>query len=249
MGGWPDNIYAPSAIPWDNGQDKHPWYTPRAMTLDEIRELIDSWVAATKRAIECGFDLVEIHAAHGYLINQFLSPLSNKRTDAYGGSFQNRIRLLIEVTKAVRDVWPAHKPLSVRLSCTEWVEGGWDSDDTVRLSEVLLGLGVDIIDASSGGNDIRQKIPVKPSYQLPFAAAIKKRHGSALFTAAVGMITEPKQANDIVESGEADLILMAREFLRDPKWPLHAAYALGVNIAWPPQYDRARTPINTKVAV
>jgi 2,4-dienoyl-CoA reductase-like NADH-dependent reductase (Old Yellow Enzyme family) len=187
--------------------------------------------------VRAGFDVVEIHAAHGYLLHEFLSPLSNKRTDAYGGSFDNRIRLLVETVDAVRLVLPAEMPLFVRISATEWTEGGWDVDDSVALARVLKEHGVDLIDTSSGGNVAGAKIPTGPGYQAPFAERIRREAGIA--TAAVGQITEAAQAEEIVKGGQADLVLLAREMLRDPYWPLHAAEELGVDVSWPAQYLRA----------
>ena len=189
------------------------------------------------RADKAGFDFVEIHAAHGYLLHEFLSPLANQRTDQYGGSFGNRIRLLLEVVDAVRAAWPAHLPLFVRISATDWAEGGWSPDESVELARRLREHDVDLIDVSSGGQVPDAKIPVGPGFQVPFATRIRKEAG--IPTAAVGMITEPKQANDIIADGEADMVLLAREMLRDPYWPLHAAATLGETTSWPVQYLRA----------
>ena len=181
---------------------------------------------------------VEIHAAHGYLLHQFLSPLSNHRTDSYGGSFENRTRLLREVVAAVRAVWPERLPISVRLSATDWTEGGWTVDDTVALSKVLLGDGVDIIDVSSGGNVATAKIPIGAGYQVSFAERVRKEAG--IPSGAVGLITSPQQADTIVRTGQADMVFIARELLRDPHWPLRAARELRHDVAWPPQYERAK---------
>jgi len=229
-GGW--ETVAPSSIPFS------PSYpVPRALSLAEILETIDAFRGGAQRALAAGFDLVEIHAAHGYLLHEFLSPLANQRTDAYGGSFENRIRLLVEVVDAVRAEWPEHLPLFVRISATDWVEGGWDIDESVQLARVLKNHGVDLVDASSGGMAPNAKIPVGPGFQVPFATRIRREAGIA--TAAVGMITDAHQAESIVANGEADLVLLARELLRDPYWPVHAAAALGQTTSWPKQYLRA----------
>ncbi len=222
----------PSAIPFS------PTYAvPKELDEAEIAGVVSAFADAAKRAHEAGFDLVEIHAAHGYLLHEFLSPLANQRTDRYGGSFDNRIRLLLEVADAVRAAWPDHLPLFVRISATDWAEGGWTPDESVELARRLREHGVDLVDVSSGGQVPNVKIPLGPGYQVPFAARIRKEAG--IPTAAVGMITEPKQANDIVANGEADMVLLAREMLRDPYWPLHAAAALGETASWPVQYLRA----------
>ena len=210
---------------------------PHALTVEGIRAVRDAFGAATRRAVKAGFDVVEIHAAHGYLLQEFLSPLSNKRTDEYGGSFKNRIRLLVETVDAVRRELGERAPLFVRISATEWTDGGWDLDDSVALARVLKEHGVDVIDASSGGNVAGASIPTGPSYQVPFAEQIRREAGIA--TAAVGQITQPAQADAIVRNGEADLVLLAREMLRDPYWALHAGQALGVEVTWPAQYLRA----------
>jgi len=210
---------------------------PEQLTQPAIETVIAAFVRSAHRALDAGFDFIEIHAAHGYLLHEFLSPLSNQRTDGYGGSFDNRIRLLLEVVDAVRAAWPAHLPLFVRISATDWVEGGWSIDDSVALAGHLRAHGVDLVDVSSGGLAPNAKIPVGPAFQTPFAARIRAE--AAVSTAAVGMITDPRQANEIVAEGHADLVLMAREMLRDPYWPLHAAAALGDATAWPKQYLRA----------
>ena len=229
-GGWA--TVAPSAVPFS------PTYSvPTALDADGIRATVEAFQDAAVRAVKAGFDFVEIHAAHGYLLHQFLSPLANKRTDAYGGSFENRVRFLLEVVAAVRGAWPEQLPLSVRISATDWAEGGWDIDESVQLSSLLKARGVDLIDVSSAGMVPNAKIPVGPGYQVPFAARIRRETGMA--TAAVGLITDPMQANEIVTNGEADLVLLAREMLRDPYWPLHAAAALGETASWPVQYLRA----------
>ena len=223
---------APSAIAFA------PHYAvPLALDQAGIDSVIDAFRLAAGRALKAGFDFVEIHGAHGYLLNEFLSTLANQRTDGYGGSFENRARLLIEVVDAVRGVWPAHLPLFVRISATDWVEGGWTIEDSVRLAPLLRDHGVDLIDCSSGGVAPNAKIPVGPGYQVPFAARIRREAGIA--TAAVGMITEPAQADGIVSGGEADIVMLAREMLRDPYWAVHAAAVLGEEAAWPKQYLRA----------
>jgi 2,4-dienoyl-CoA reductase-like NADH-dependent reductase (Old Yellow Enzyme family) len=223
---------APSAIAFA------PHYAvPRALDQAGVDEVVDAFRKAAGRALAAGFDFVEIHGAHGYLLNEFLSPLSNQRTDQYGGSFENRTRLVLEVVDAVRGVWPAHLPLFVRISASDWVEGGWTIDDSVQLAHLLRGHGVDLIDCSSGGVVPYAKIPVGPGYQVPFAARIRRE--AEIATAAVGMITEPAQADAIVSDGEADLVMLAREMLRDPYWAVHAAAALGDEAAWPVQYLRA----------
>ena len=228
-GGW--QPLAPSAIPF--APDYH---TPTAMTRDDIRRAIDDFVAAAQRAVTAGFEVVELHAAHGYLAHEFLSPLSNQRDDQYGGSFGNRIRFTLEMVTAVRAVWPERLPLLVRISATDWADGGWTLDESVELARLLKKEGVDLIDCSSGGLVPYAKIPVGPGYQVPFAERIRE---SGISTGAVGMITTPAQADAIVRNGQADLVLLAREFLHDPYWPLHAAEALGVTAEWPPQYLRA----------
>jgi 2,4-dienoyl-CoA reductase-like NADH-dependent reductase (Old Yellow Enzyme family) len=229
--GW-TNVVAPSPIAFAAGYAK-----PHELDAAAIAAVKQAFVDSARRSLAAGFDIIELHAAHGYLLHEFLSPLSNQRTDSYGGSFENRIRLLVETVDAVRGVWPEHLPLFVRISATDWTEGGWDVTQSVALARVLKQHGVDLIDASSGGNVAGAKIPTGPSYQVPFAEQIRREAGIA--TAAVGQITEPVQADQIVRNGEADLVLLAREFLRDPYWPLHAAEALGAAITWPPQYLRA----------
>jgi 2,4-dienoyl-CoA reductase-like NADH-dependent reductase (Old Yellow Enzyme family) len=229
-GGW--TPVAPSPIAFN-----HKYAVPHALNQPGIANVIGQFRAAAQRALSAGFDLVEIHAAHGYLLHEFLSPLSNRRTDAYGGNFENRTRLLLEVVDAVRAVWPAELPIFVRISSTDWTEGGWTPDDSVALARLLLSHGVDLVDCSSGGNVSGAAIPVAPGYQVPFAARVRREAGIA--TAAVGLITAPAQANAIVENGEADLVLLAREMLRDPYWSVHAAQSLGDAMPWPGQYLRA----------
>ncbi len=229
----PWQTVAPSAIAF---ADHYPM--PRALTGQEIDAVVAQWVAAARLALEAEFDVIELHMAHGYLAHEFLSPLSNYRTDDYGGTLENRMRFPLRMAAAVRAVWPERLPLFVRISATDWTAGGWDIDQSVRLSEALRDIGVDLIDCSSGGNVGNAKIPVGPGYQVPFAERI--RRDTRIATGAVGMITEPVQANDIVASGQADAVIMARELLRRPYWPLHAARTLGVDVAWPNQYLRAR---------
>jgi 2,4-dienoyl-CoA reductase-like NADH-dependent reductase (Old Yellow Enzyme family) len=224
---------APSAIPFHEGEP-----SPLALDKAGIEKVINDFAAATKRSISVGFKVIEIHAAHGYLLNEFLSPLSNKRDDEYGGSFENRIRILIEVTESIRKVWPEDLPLFVRISATDWTEGGWTGEDSVRLAEVLKTKGVDLIDCSTGGNVPHAKINVGPGYQVPYAEAIKKQTG--ILTGSVGMITTAEQAEEIVASGKADVIILARQLLRDPYFALHAAKALDVDVTWPVQYERAK---------
>jgi 2,4-dienoyl-CoA reductase-like NADH-dependent reductase (Old Yellow Enzyme family) len=224
-------IVGPSAVPFKPG---HP--VPHALTLAEIEAVVDAFVQAAQRAVAAGFRLVEIHAAHGYLLHSFYSPLSNKRNDAYGGSFDNRVRLVVEVTQAVRCVVPASLPLSVRLSSTDWTNGGWTIEDTVSLAQRLKGEGADLIDCSPGGNAAPAHVPAAPGYQVPFARAV--RHEAGIASAAVGLITTPQQAEQIIADGDADIVLMGRELLRNPYWPLHAALALEQPVAPPAQYLR-----------
>lgn len=231
-GGW-DNVMAPSASAFS---EQYP--LPHALTLDGIAHVIEAFRDATRRAHRAGFQVVEVHAAHGYLLHEFLSPLSNHRDDIYGGSFDNRIRLTLDVAAAVRSAWPADLPVFVRISATDWADGGWTLDESVQLAVHLKALGVDVIDCSSGGLAAHQQISVGPAYQVPFARRIK--HDAQIATAAVGMITTPEQAERIVHEGDADLVLLAREMLRNPRWPLAAAHALGATTAWPLQYERGR---------
>ena len=230
QGGWLP-LRAPSAIPFD---DKSP--TPEALDLPGIAGLIADFRRAAQRSLEAGFQVVELHAAHGYLLHAFLSPLSNQRTDHYGGSFDHRTRFLREVVSAVREVWPEHLPLFVRLSGTDWAEGGWDIEQSIALARQLKPLGVDLIDVSSAGSLPRVALPYGPGFQVPLARRI--RHEAGIATAAVGAITDPMQAEQIVHNGDADLVLLAREMLRDPYWPLHAARALKAEITAPVQYQR-----------
>jgi 2,4-dienoyl-CoA reductase-like NADH-dependent reductase (Old Yellow Enzyme family) len=244
-GGW-KKVVAPSALAFS---DTYPM--PRALTLEGIQEVVAGFAAAARRACQAGLRVVEIHAAHGYLIHEFLSPLSNKREDEYGGSFENRTRLCREVVAAVRSAWPKELPLFVRISATDWVEGGWSVEESVTLAGELKQTGVDLIDCSSGGNVPHAKIPVGPGYQTAFAERIRREAG--IMTGAVGMITSPLQAEHIIRTGQADAVIIAREFLRNPYWPLHAARELEQPIAWPVQYLRAgpkgaqpREPVDLK---
>lgn len=244
-GGW-KKVVAPSALAFS---ETYPM--PQALTLDGIQEVVAAFAAAARRACQAGFRVVEIHAAHGYLIHEFLSPLSNQREDDYGGSFENRTRLCREVVAAVRSAWPEELPLFLRLSATDWVENGWNIDESVKLAGALKAMGVDLIDCSSGGNVPHAKIPVGAGYQVPFAERI--RHEAGIMTGAVGMITSPVQAEHVIRTGQADAVIMAREFLRDPYWPLRAGRELEQPIAWPVQYLRAgpkgaqpRVPVDLK---
>ena len=230
-GGWTP-IWAPSALPFREG-----WQTPRAMSADDIAGVVAAFAAAARRLLAAGGKVAEIHAAHGYLLHEFLSPLSNRRDDEYGGAFDNRTRIVRDVVDAVRAVWPERLPLFVRISATDWMEGGWTIEDSIALAAQLKERGVDLIDCSSGGNVPRAAIPAGPGYQVPFAERIRREAG--IMTGAVGMITEPAQAEAILAQGQADAIIMARQLLRDPYWPLHAAGALGEAVAPPVQYQRA----------
>jgi 2,4-dienoyl-CoA reductase-like NADH-dependent reductase (Old Yellow Enzyme family) len=230
-GGWTD-VMAPSAVAFADTYAK-----PHELDKAGIAAVKRAFAAAAERALAAAFDVIELHSAHGYLLHEFLSPLSNRRTDEYGGSFENRIRLVVETVDEIRAVWPEQLPLFVRISATDWTEGGWDMAQSVALARVLKVHGVDLVDASSGGNVLGAKIPTGPGYQVPFAAQIRREAGVA--TGAVGQITEAAQADAIIREGEADLVLLAREMLRDPYWPLHAAEKLNVEITWPAQYLRA----------
>ena len=230
-GGWSE-VVAPSAIPF-----APEFAQPRALDKAEIDDLVIAYKEAARRALAAGFDVVEIHAAHGYLVHQFLSPLSNHRDDIYGGPFENRIRLLMRIVDAVRSEWPQERPLFVRISATDWTEGGWNVQNSIALSEQLRLHKVDLVDVSSGGLIPNAKVPVGPGYQTHFSEQIRRHTG--VLTATVGMITGPAQADHILRTGQADLVMMAREFLRDPYWALHAADELGSKITWPPQYLRA----------
>jgi 2,4-dienoyl-CoA reductase-like NADH-dependent reductase (Old Yellow Enzyme family) len=242
-GGW-KNVMAPSAIPFTENYPK-----PQALTRDGIREIVAAFAAAARRACDAGFRVIELHGAHGYLIHEFLSPLSNQRDDEYGGSFENRTRMLREIVQAVRGSWPKGAPLFVRISATDWVDGGWDLEQSIALARELKQLGVDLIDCSSGGSVPHAKIPVGAGYQTPFAQRIRDEAG--ILTGAVGMIISSAQAEHIINNGQSDAILMAREFLREPYWPLRAAHELRQSVSWPVQYLRAapgeahaRVPVN-----
>jgi 2,4-dienoyl-CoA reductase-like NADH-dependent reductase (Old Yellow Enzyme family) len=230
-GGW--RPVAPSAVPFDDG-----WSIPTALDEAGIEVVIAAFSAAARRAAAAGFEAIEIHAAHGYLLHEFLSPLANRREDAWGGALENRMRLPLAVVEAVRAAWPGHLPLFVRISATDWVEGGWDLPQSIQLARRLKALSVDLVDCSSGGMVPKARMPVGAGYQVPFAAEIRRQ--AEIATGAVGMITEPAQAEQIVAIGQADVVLLAREFLRDPYWPLHAARSLGVDVRWPDQYLRAK---------
>ena len=229
-GGWIP--VAPSVEPFS---DSYP--VPRALAASEIAGIVDAFRDAAIRAHNAGFDMIELHGAHGYLIHEFLSPISNKRTDQYGGSFENRIRLCLEVVDAVRDVWPERSPVWLRISATDWVPGGWDVDEAVELASRVRERGVDLIDCSSGGLALHQQIAIGPGYQVPFADRVRRE--AKIATGAVGLITTAQQADEIVRNGQADCVLLARELLRDPYFPLHAAQELGVKLSWPAQYLRA----------
>jgi 2,4-dienoyl-CoA reductase-like NADH-dependent reductase (Old Yellow Enzyme family) len=231
-GGWRP-IWAPSALPFSPAS-----ITPEALDESEIARVVRAFGEAAKRAREAGAKLIEIHAAHGYLLHEFLSPLTNRRDDRYGGRRENRTRLLCEVMDAIRHTWPAGLPLFVRISASDWVEGGWTIEDSVGLAKQLEPLGVDLIDCSSGGAVPNVSIPLGPGYQTPFAEKVRAEAG--IRTAAVGMITQPEQADQIVRSGQADMVFLARELLRDPSWPLRAADELKQNGPWPIQYLRAK---------
>ena len=230
-GGWP--VVGPSAAPFANNYPR-----PTALDAAGIQKVIADFRAAARRALAAGFQVVELHAAHGYLLHEFLSPLSNHRTDEYGGSFENRSRLLLEVTAATREVWPAELPLLVRLSVTDWTEGGWNADESVQLAAMLRARGVDLLDCSTGGNVPQAPIPVGPGYQVQFAERIRQETG--LLTGAVGLITTPAEAEAILANDQADLVLLAREFLREPYFPLLAAHELGAEVPWPVQYERGK---------
>src|SRR3954462_4601361 len=241
-----ENVVAPSAVAF---AENYP--TPHSLTIDGIKQVVEAFAAAARRACQAGFRVIEIHAAHGYLIHEFLSPLSNKRSDDYGGSFENRTRLCREIVAAVRSEWPKELPLFLRISSTDWVDDGWHINDSIKLAGELKQIGVDLIDCSSGGNVPHATIPVGPGYQTHFAERIRREAG--IMTGAVGMITSPVQAEHIIRTGQADAVIIAREFLRDPYWPLRAAPELDQPIAWPVQYLRAapkgaqpRIPVDLK---
>ncbi|HST51904.1 MAG TPA: NADH:flavin oxidoreductase/NADH oxidase [Pyrinomonadaceae bacterium] len=229
-GAW--QTLAPSAVPFGN------FPSPKEMTNEEIDAVVAQFAYSARLALAAGFDVIELHMAHGYLMHEFLSPLSNRREDEYGGSLENRARFPLRVAEAVRDEWPKELPLFARISATDWVEGGWDLRQSVELSRWLQRRGVDLVDCSSGGIVPGARIPVEPGYQVPFAEAIRNEAGVA--TGAVGLITEPEQAEEIIANGKADVVFLARAMLRDPYWPLHAAKQLGVDVSWPVQYGRAK---------
>ncbi|MCW3103847.1 MAG: oxidoreductase [Bacteroidetes bacterium] len=230
-GGW--QTCAPSALAFKEGDA-----VPKELSIQEIKKVISDFRDAAGRAKKAGFKVIELHAAHGYLLNEFLSPLSNRRSDEYGGSFNNRCRFLLEVIESVRTVWPEEFPMFVRISATDWKEGGWNEDDSIKLATLLKTKTIDLIDCSTGGNAPDVKIPVKPLYQVSFAENIRKAGG--IMTGAVGLITTSKEANEIIEEGRADLVFLAREFLRDPYFPRRAATELGTDPQWPLQYERAK---------
>jgi 2,4-dienoyl-CoA reductase-like NADH-dependent reductase (Old Yellow Enzyme family) len=230
QGGW--KTVSASNIPFRNGD-----IASEALNIEGIAKIISDFKTAAERALSAGFKVVEIHSAHGYLLHEFLSPLSNHRPDEYGGSFENRCRLLREVIDAVKSVWPDENPLFVRISATDWTKGGWTLEESVKLAYILKDKGVDLIDCSSGGNVYNAKIPAGPGYQVPFSEAVRK---TGILTGAVGFITTAGQAESILQEEKADLVFLARELLRNPYFPLHAAKELGVEIAWPVQYHRAK---------
>lgn len=230
-GAW--QTLAPSAIPY---KEEEP--APKEMDQSDIDKLISDFQSAAVRAMKAGFKIIEIHAAHGYLLNEFMSPLSNHRTDEYGGSFENRIRIVLQLIHAIREVWNEELPLFIRISSADWVEGGWTGEDSVKFASAIKDKGVDLIDCSSGGNSPLQKIPVAPLYQVLFAEQIKKQTG--MLTGAVGLITNAQEAEQILSKQQADLIILARQLLRDPYFPLHAAKELGVDVPWPVQYERGK---------
>lgn len=233
QGGW-EPVYAPSPIPFQDG-----WIVPHALTIDEIGRVTEQFVQAARRALSAGFHILEVHAAHGYLLHEFLSPITNQRTDQYGGSFENRIRFVCEVVEALRVMMPCEMPLFVRISATDWIEGGWTIEDSVKLAQRLKVFGVDLIDTSSGGISPHAKIESRPGYQVEFARRIREE--ARIATGAVGMITDAQHADEIITQGDADIVLLARELLRQPYWPLHAARALRQrDVPWPKQYERAR---------
>jgi 2,4-dienoyl-CoA reductase-like NADH-dependent reductase (Old Yellow Enzyme family) len=228
--GW--KSFAPSAVAFTPEEE-----APVELNKAGIEKVKADFKAAAARVLKAGFKVIEIHAAHGYLLHEFYSPLSNHRTDEYGGSFENRIRLLLEVVSSVKETWPAENPLFVRISSSDWTEGGWTADDSAALAKVLKDAGVDLVDCSSGGNALAE-IPLKPGYQVGFAEKVRKEAG--ILTGAVGLITEAVQADEIIQNGQADIVLLAREMLRDPYFPLRAANELGQEIKWPVQYERAK---------
>jgi 2,4-dienoyl-CoA reductase-like NADH-dependent reductase (Old Yellow Enzyme family) len=237
-GAW--ETLAPSALPYD--QD---WPPPRAMTVDEIKRTVAEFASSAERAQRIGYDLIELHGGHGYLLHQFLSPLSNQRTDEYGGSLENRMRFVKEIFSAVRAVWPADKPIGIRVSGTDWVDGGWTPDETVILARELMTLGLDYMDVSSGGLDARQKIPLSPGYQVPFGERVKREVGLA--TMSVGLITGARQAEEIISSGKADMVCLARGMMWDPRWAWHAAEELGAETPYAPKTMAAHPKLRPQV--
>lgn len=233
-GGW--QTYAPSAIAFKEGDA-----VPKELSINEIKTIIQDFQNAAVRAKKAGFKVIELHGAHGYLINEFLSPISNKRMDEYGGSFENRTRFLLQIIESVRKVWPGDYPLFLRISATEWQEGGWTENDSIKLAELVKTKTIDLIDCSTGGNVAGAKIPLKPLFQVRFAESIKKATG--ILTGALGLITTAQEANSIIQENKADVVLLAREFLRNPYFPRKAEKELGVDIPWPVQYERAKKKI------
>jgi 2,4-dienoyl-CoA reductase-like NADH-dependent reductase (Old Yellow Enzyme family) len=229
-GGW--TPVGPTNVPFTDG-----YPTPKALTIPEIDQIVADYVSAAQRALRAGFEVAEVHAAHGYLLHEFYSPLSNTRADEYGGNFENRTRLALRVVQAIREIWPANLPIFVRISSTDWKEGGWDIQQSVQLARKFKSLGVDLVDCSSGGNIADAKIPMGPGYQVQFAETVRRE--AAIPTAAVGVVVGPNQAESILASGQADMVFLAREMLRDPYWPRRAAQSLGVKIKGPVQYERA----------
>lgn len=235
-GGWPEEVVGPSALPFSDT-----YHTPHELSQAEIAQIVEAFARATRRSLKAGFQVIEIHAGHGYLLNQFLSPAANRRTDEYGGALPNRARFLLEIINAVRAEWPEDLPLFVRISATDWLpptEPRFTPEDNLELAKLLAGTGIDLVDVSTGGVSSKQQIQPGPGYQVPFAERI--RQDSGLMTAAVGLITDPQQADNIIRHQQADMIALARELLRDPYWPIHAAQALGHEIKWPNQYLRAK---------
>ncbi len=225
-------VVGPSALPFNDG-----YPTPHEMSTAEVRDVIDAFAEGAQRSVEAGFRILEMHAAHGYLVHQFLSPHTNKRTDEYGGSFEGRTRIAVEAARAIREAAP-DTPLMVRISTTEYVEGGWDLEQSIALATLLKDAGVDMIDCSSGGNLPQQQLHPYPGYQVAASRAV--REGAGIATAAVGLIVEPNHAESVIAGGDADVVLLGRELLRDPYWPLHAATALHADVEWPVQYQRAK---------
>lgn len=235
-GGW--TTLAPSARAFQEGEP-----LPHALSLSEIDQIVEQFAKAAQNALQAGFQVIEIHMAHGYLLHEFMSPLANFRDDEYGGTLENRMRLPLRIARHLRELWPSKWPVFVRVSASDWTEGGWDISQTVAFARECKKIGIDLMDCSSGGVAPHIKIPVKPGYQVPFSEQVRRETG--LPTGAVGLITEAKQAEAILQEGQADAVFLARQFLRDPYWPLHAAHELGVDLTWPQQYDRAKPKLNT----